>query len=216
MPAVQRKGRNERLAESRTRKAIAEAAQEEARALVAQEPRPETGPRIAWNGKPAAAFTDEDRTEAFAQLFAAMAGGQTLAQTARELGLGESTLRMWLQADAGAMQRYRRAKQLLGQALAEQALTIALNTTVARFQADRLKVDTLKWLAARINPEEFGERTMHEQTGEVVVKVQVVEEDVPVRQRIQGVAQTLQIGATESAPEEVEAEVEVLGEAPSV
>ena len=183
------------IAQARERRLIAEEAQRQAQEQVAR-PRKRLPSKMTWKGKPPGAFTPEERQELFERLFEAMAGGQTLAATARELAVPEATIRRWIQRDAAVMEEYRRAKQLLGQAFAEQALAIALDTTVAKFQADRLKVDTLKWLAARANPEEYGERTMHEQTGEVVVKVQVVEEQVPTRQVMYPAAQTLQIGAT--------------------
>lgn len=149
----------------------------------------------AANGKVPLAFTDAERVEAAQAVFAGMANGRTLAEMARELGLNEGTVRLWINADEALAAEYQRRKRVLGQALAERALTVAMGADSKTFQADRLKVETLRWLASKVNQEEYGDRTVQETTGEVTLKIQVVEERVTPRQVAGERPDTLRISA---------------------
>ena len=161
----------------------------------------------AGNGKVPLAFTEAERGEAVAAVFEGMANGNTLAEMARRLGLHESTVRLWINGDAEWHAQYQRRKKLLGQALADRALDVAMAADSKTFQADRLKVETLRWLASKVNQEEYGDRSVQETTGEVTLKIQVVEERVQPRQvegmrpdtlRISGQAQMVEDAIVES------------------
>lgn len=161
----------------------------------------------AANGKVPLAFTEAERGEAVAAVFEGMANGNTLAEMARRLGLHESTVRLWINGDEEWHAQYQRRKKLLGQALADRALDVAMAADSKTFQADRLKVETLRWLASKVNQEEYGDRSVQETTGEVTLKIQVVEERVQPRQvegkrpdtlRISGTAQVVEDAIVES------------------
>lgn len=149
----------------------------------------------AGNGKVALAFTDAERVQAAEAVFEGMANGRTLAEMARSLGLHESTVRLWINGDEALYAQYQRRKKLLGQALADRALDVAMAADSKTFQADRLKVETLRWLASKVNQEEYGDRSVQETTGEVTLKIQVVEERVTPRQAVEAMPSTMRISA---------------------
>jgi predicted transcriptional regulator len=149
----------------------------------------------AENGKVALAFTDAERVQAAEAVFEGMANGRTLAEMARSLGLHESTVRLWINGDEALYAQYQRRKKLLGQALADRALDVAMAADSKTFQADRLKVETLRWLASKVNQEEYGDRSVQETTGEVTLKIQVVEERMTPRQVVEAMPSTMRISA---------------------
>lgn len=60
--------------------------------------------------------------------------------------------------------------------MAEKAPEIASRTTVQTVAADRLKIDTLQWAAARLSPVEWGDKQMVHTEGHQTVEVRIVEE----------------------------------------
>lgn len=158
------------------------------------------GAPTLWNGKPPIAYTDVERGEALDEVMRGMADGKTVSAMSREMGIPGGTVRSWLADDPPRLERYRRMKALLGMALADKALEVAMDTTSGSFQPDRLKVETLRWLASKVNPEEFGDRTVQEQTGEVTLKIQVIEEHVPVREALSRPS-TMQVSARTDVPD---------------
>ena len=132
-------------------------------------------------GRYAEEYSAKDKRQALEQVLDGMAEGHTVAETARRLGLRPGTVRVWMAQDEAVFARYQRMKDLLGRALAEEALETARATTGATHQADRLKVDTLRWLASKVNATEFGDRQVVEHQGAQTLKVKVVEEERPVR-----------------------------------
>lgn len=73
--------------------------------------------------------------------------------------------------------------------MAERAISIsrkAFGRDTAGVQAARLEVETLKWYVSKIAPRLYGERIIHEQEGEGVVRV-VFEQAVPASRRLSNV-----------------------------
>jgi hypothetical protein len=87
-----------------------------------------------------------------------------------------ATVYRWLEANAGFRDRYVRAREALMDFYAEQILVVAFDEsgdivvdqapdgrskTVAnhaKVQRDRLKVDSLKWIASRLFPKRYGDK----------------------------------------------------------
>jgi hypothetical protein len=146
----------------------------------------------ARNGKIPPMFTVEEREDAVREVMQKMAEGHTMTAAARALGLPESTVRLWIANNPAWLAEYRRTKVVLGWALADKALEVAQEAKQATFQADRLHVDTLRWLASKVNPDEFGDRTVTEQTGEVTLRIVVEEETIAPQGKA---AETMRISA---------------------
>lgn len=91
-----------------------------------------------------------------------MAQGETLLAMCKENAMpAASTIKLWAINDnpTGFSDRYARAREFQADAIAEQALDLADTSDPADAAKTRIQVDTRKWLASKINPAKFGERT---------------------------------------------------------
>lgn len=130
-----------------------------------------------------AEWSAADREAAFEAVLDAMAEGVTLEEAVKALErpVTAGAMRKWIAADEGWVVRYARAKRLLAQAWAEEAVRIARDSTTSSTAVDRVLIDTLKWAAAKANPAEYGERQTVEHQGAQTLSVKIVEDDMPVR-----------------------------------
>jgi hypothetical protein len=88
----------------------------------------------------------------------AIADGRTIASLAAEYGVSRSFFSTVLHLDDARSAAVKAARVMSADALAEAVVDIADQTTAQTERADRLRVDTKRWLAARRNPEVYGER----------------------------------------------------------
>ena len=79
---------------------------------------------------------------------------------------GANAFYLWL-SERDHKERWREAKSLRGSLAADEAVGIALDTTEQTVRSDKLKVDTLKWHASKLAPQEFGDRVDLKLTGDV-------------------------------------------------
>ncbi len=128
-------------------------------------------------------WSADEREAAFEAVLDAMAEGTTLEEAVKALErpVTAGAMRKWIAADEGWVARYTRAKRLLAQAWAEEAVRIARDSTTSSTAIDRVLIDTLKWAAAKANPAEYGERQTVEHQGAQTLSVKIVEDDMPVR-----------------------------------
>jgi hypothetical protein len=68
------------------------------------------------------------------------------------------TLTRWLTTTEERKDLYRQVRKLAAGRLAEDTLAISDGATQQDVQVARLRVDTRRWLAARYDPDVFGER----------------------------------------------------------
>lgn len=116
----------------------------------------------AKNGRPSA-YSDELADE----IFRRMAGGETLLAMCKEPTMpAASTIKLWAINDSppGFSDKYMRAREFQADAIAEQALDLADTSNPADAAKVRIQVDTRKWLASKINPAKFGDRTRVDST----------------------------------------------------
>lgn len=88
----------------------------------------------------------------------AIADGRTVASLAAEYGVSRNFFSTVLHLDEARSAAVKAARVASADALAEAVVDIADQTTAQTERADRLRVDTKRWLAARRNPEVYGER----------------------------------------------------------
>jgi hypothetical protein len=92
-----------------------------------------------------------DRRKADA-LLELVASGETLSEACRHPNMpSRSTTYAWLDADEEFAQRFERALERGGDAIADYAHHLATNTTRENAAANRIILDALKWRAARLN-----------------------------------------------------------------
>ena len=124
-----------------------------------------------------AAMTGRERAEVVRQVFGWMAEGHTMTAAAQACGLRPSAVRRWIASDAAWMARYDRARKLQAQAMADEAVQVARDSTNQTAAGDRLLVDTLRWAASKAAPREFGDKQVVEHSGGQRLEIRVVEDD---------------------------------------
>lgn len=64
-------------------------------------------------------------------------------------------------------QRYRRARIAQSHALADEALRLVQTTDATNYNANRVRIDGIKWAAAKLNPAEYGDYQRIEHSGAI-------------------------------------------------
>jgi hypothetical protein len=108
-----------------------------------------------------------------AELREEITGGKSIATFAKERGINYGTLRDWVDADPGRASIYARAREDRADTFADAIREISEETAVeARHQGEeivlglsqaviahnRLRIDSLKWLASKMKPRVYGEK----------------------------------------------------------
>lgn len=103
--------------------------------------------------------TDIAKLETFGieQVASWIADGMTVKACSEKAGVSYGGLHAWLTSEAHR-ETYARARGLRAAKLAEEALEISDTATVQDERVARLRVDTRKWFAARLDPVSFGDR----------------------------------------------------------
>jgi hypothetical protein len=121
------------------------------------------------------------------QILERMACGESLSIICRTRGMPtRTTVLTWVTTDPAFEALYDRARQAMGDALAEQILEIADDTSTdlsdpQSVNRAKLKVDTRKWLASKLFPHRFGDVVRNEVSGPAggPVAVKQIEDSTP-------------------------------------
>lgn len=89
-----------------------------------------------------------------------IATGRSLVSWCKENGVGYSTVMQWLSAHKDFADNYTRARDHQAEYLAEEIQDIA-DEVGKDVQQQRLRVDTRKWIASKMKPKKYGDRTIH-------------------------------------------------------
>ena len=73
------------------------------------------------------------------------------------------TIYIWLYKHEDFRHQYAQAKRMQADLLAEQCLSICDSSSPELVNVDRLKIDTRKWLAAKLLPKQYGDHRLLEQ-----------------------------------------------------
>lgn len=84
-----------------------------------------------------------------------IASGMTMAGLARDLGISNLSLYNWIRKEPDREERFRQARIIAADKWADDCLEIADAADHVSANADRLKIETRKWLAGVTNPERF-------------------------------------------------------------
>jgi hypothetical protein len=113
------------------------------------------------------------------QILDRMACGETLTQICADQGMPHrATVRRWVARNEFFSQAYTRARELLADVYAEQAITIAddssddIATVNGKSQSNwenvqrsRLRCDMRRWFAAKLAPRRYSDKLVQEHTG---------------------------------------------------
>jgi hypothetical protein len=88
-----------------------------------------------------------------------IADGETVANICRELGVSRLLWDAAVNRTPGGRERVQRAREIAAGAYAERQVEVAEAATPATANADRLRIDTYRWLASRYNPMVYGDQS---------------------------------------------------------
>jgi hypothetical protein len=95
--------------------------------------------------------------------------GETLREICKSAGMPrESAVRAWASEDTPFAEKYRRARELGYQKMADDLLEIA-DAKTGDPHRDRLRVETRKWILAKCLPRIYGDRLEVEQKGGIMI-----------------------------------------------
>jgi hypothetical protein len=110
-----------------------------------------------------------DWAERFCDL---IAEGRSVAEICARLDMpSQQSVYTWLKQNEDFLERYARAREAQADLFFKECLEIAdrgkdgENESQARIQRDRLRVDTRKWMAARLAPKKYGDHISHDVKG---------------------------------------------------
>lgn len=90
----------------------------------------------------------------------AIADGKSLRSICKQSNMPTtSTVCKWLSVVPSFAEQYTRAREMQADALADEITDIADETT-GDPQRDRLRVEARKWVAAKLKPRKYGERSL--------------------------------------------------------
>ena len=84
-----------------------------------------------------------------------IASGLTMAGLARELNISNLSLYHWIGKDPNREERFKQARSIAAEQWADECLDIADASDNNSANADRLKIETRKWMAGVTNPDRF-------------------------------------------------------------
>lgn len=84
-----------------------------------------------------------------------IASGLTMAGLARELKISNLSLYHWIRKDPDREERFKQARAIAADQWADECLDIADASDSQSANADRLKIETRKWLAGIAAPDKF-------------------------------------------------------------
>jgi hypothetical protein len=123
------------------------------------------------------ALAEAEKAAVLENALEGMMEGKTLQEVCKGMAMPPSTVRRWLVTDEAWRHRYATARLAQGQAMAEEAIQVARESTNHSSAADRLLIETLKWAASKANPAEYGDRQTVEHQGAQTLQIRVLESD---------------------------------------
>lgn len=100
--------------------------------------------------------------------------GHTLRQIADRFGVTPGGVLYWIESKPEYADQYARARSSAADMFENDIIEAAQFVTPETAAADRVKIDALKWVAARRAPKRYGDRITQEHTGTDGGPVQVV------------------------------------------
>lgn len=99
----------------------------------------------------------EDKAEVMAKVCELVALGQTMRQVEKVVGVPMGTILLWVSQEPFTEQ-YTRARELASDIFETDIIEAAQSVSPETAAADRVKIDALKWVAARRAPKKYGDR----------------------------------------------------------
>ena len=106
--------------------------------------------------------------------------GRTLASIAQQVGITRPKLNAWLLEDS-RRDRYARAQELAASSLVDESLEIVDGADPQTVQVAKLRADTRRWIAGKLNREQWGDK----EGPQVAIQINTLHADL-LRRRDEG------------------------------
>ncbi len=116
---------------------------------------------------------DAERLRIVTEVCKRIAEGDIVIQACETVGIPHPTFRDWSTLPEYSS-LYARAREDAADMLADEALKVARATTNETAQADRVRIDTLKWAAAKRKPRYYGDKVDVTSDGKAMAGVVVL------------------------------------------
>lgn len=93
-----------------------------------------------------------------------VAEGKTIRQIAEHLGVSPGTVIAWATITPELTEQYARARESAADMFETEIIEAALAVSPESAAADRVKIDAMKWVAARRSPKKYGDRVQQDHT----------------------------------------------------
>lgn len=110
------------------------------------------------------AVTEQQVIDRVTDICKKVANGLTLRQIAFEYNVDPATILNWVTIDEKSTQQYARARDAAADLFESEIIEAAMSVNSDSAAADRVKIDALKWVAARRAPKKYGEKVQQEIT----------------------------------------------------
>lgn len=94
-----------------------------------------------------------------------VAEGKTLRQIGEHYGVTHGAILRWVGLTPESRDQYARAREAAADLFEAEIIEAAMAASPESAPADRVKIDALKWVAARRAPKKYGDRQALEMTG---------------------------------------------------
>ena len=101
-------------------------------------------------------YTDEEKKEVLNNIFNHISNGNSLNKSLRVYRLSTELFYFWIDNDSTLAQRYARAHEKRADSLFDKSIDIA--ATMPDVNRARLVIDTLKWVAGKLNPQKYSDK----------------------------------------------------------
>lgn len=121
--------------------------------------------------------TKEEKKQLFDKIVKKVSNGQALRTAIKEEKMSAETFYKWINEDEELAKQYARACESRADAIFEEILSIADDTSqdhtpftgVNVIQRDRVRIDARKWMLGKLMPKKYGDKLDIEQSGEITI-----------------------------------------------
>lgn len=103
-------------------------------------------------------LTTEELAARHKELCCLVADGKTIRQIATQYGVSAGSIIAWLTDTPERTEQYARARDAAADLFESEIIEVAMAVSPESAPSDRVKIDALKWVAARRAPKRYSER----------------------------------------------------------
>lgn len=115
--------------------------------------------------------------------------GESIRQTAKELGISTTFITDWILAEPEFAARYAKAKEVQAERFADEIVAIADAATPEYANVARLQVDARKWVSAKLLPKKYGDKPQETHVTTNITNVIPVERQKQLQERMKAATQ---------------------------